>query len=124
MLLFCSCHLLRLAICDGNLNVAYSAFLLRIPFEVSGPGQWHGLGLTSGGPGLECSMQGGPGLSCRLHSGRAGSPVAPPVCPLAAREGAAGMQLGGDGGGRIRIGSVDEGSLARDLPGAGRLHSS
>jgi len=52
-----------------------------------------------------------PPARVRLGSGRAGSPVAPPAFSLV--RGAAGM----------RLGSVDEGSLARDQPGAGRLQS-
>ncbi len=49
----------------------------------------------------------------RLHSGRAGSPVAPPACPFVG--GAAGVRAGSEGGGRDSLGSADEG-LA--LPGA------
>ena len=63
----------------------------------------------------------GPGQGAgRLHSGRAGSPMAPPACPLAARGGggrdAALAAMGAVG---IRLGSVDA-SIPRALPGAAR----
>jgi len=59
------------------------------------------------------------GVAHRLHSGRAGWPLAPPACPLAAREGggrdAALAVMAAVG---MRLGRADEGSLPGSWPGA------